>query len=189
MRLVVGLDLDGVTFNFDQGWRKAYDLWFDGQFSDRTSTQWDFHDETHFGSMTEFYKWAQRANVFGSLEPIPGALGGIHTWLEASIGVLFTTSRPEWAAGATSACLARYGLVPDRLGRSGMELRFEQEKWKALAGVYVDDSPEVLKGLKAHGKTTIRYTQPWNKRVPATVAVDNWKELTNVVLEMAGVVA
>jgi len=189
MKLIVGLDLDGVTFDFDQGWRKVYDLWFDGQTSLSSSSKWDFHDETHFLTMVEFYKWAQRANVFGSLEPLPGALGGIHTWLENGISVLFITSRPDWAAGATSACLARYGLVPDRLGRSGMELRFEHEKWKAHAGVYVDDSPEVLTQLKAHGKTAIRFVQPWNKRAPSTVAVQHWKELTDVVLEMAGVVA
>ena len=189
MKLIVGLDLDGVLFDWDAGWRKAYDLWFDAKLSDLRSIEWDLLPETHFKDYDQFYRWAQQANVFGNLYPLPGALGGVYTWLEQQIAVRIVTSRPDWAAGATAASLARFGLTPGRLGSNGIELVFDPEKWNAKADLYVDDSPEVLKGLKARGKTTVRFSQPWNKHVRATVVANNWSELTSLVLDMAGVVA
>lgn len=153
----IAIDIDNVVLRWQDRWAVLYELWYGKKIPATKLATWNAClDETHFPSMGEFYGWFWEAGGWDDEWYVPGALGAISGLLaERKHTLVLVTSRP--ALGHLSAI-----RLANRLGIP-VEFRGNTSKHLTKADVWIDDSPEVLGSLVEHGKTCIRFEQPWNK--------------------------
>jgi 5'(3')-deoxyribonucleotidase len=173
MRL--GIDLDGVVADFDNGWLGRYH----SEFGVRPASQveWDgLHRTTHFPDMAAFWEWIQQRRVFRHLEPIPGALAGLTALAADGHEIVIISAKPEWAVPDTLHWIAEHRL-PTR------EIHFRNDKHRVACDVYLDDSPVQLPRFVTHRPEALvcRMVAPWNAPVPGTVDVTDWSAFLGVV--------
>lgn len=170
----IGVDIDGVTADFQGGWAKAYEVWYGKQIDPEALKSWDAcFDETHFKDEADFWAWTDEANIWRNLDPIPGALGAIRELRKDGHDVVFITHRHENARMATQDWIRRH-VVPMP------ELHFTKHKWTVDRQVYIEDSPKGLLQLVERKPYVIRFQQPWNEGAPGLPA-DGWAEVVDMI--------
>lgn len=180
MRL--GIDLDGVVANFNDGWMSRYNADFGTELEEHQVDHWDSAaDLTHFPHMREFWRWArggkQRPSIFRDLTPYPGALEALER-LAVDHHLVILTVKPEWAIADTFNWLVDHHL-PTR------EVHILRDKWLVPCDIYLDDSPDMLPRLAQHRPEAVvcRFIRPWNHPVDGCREVANWHEFATVVRE------
>ncbi|HKZ20311.1 MAG TPA: hypothetical protein VJQ57_09390 [Acidimicrobiia bacterium] len=183
----IACDIDHVTLDFRAAWTELYFTWFDRHPVDidaEAVDKWNFLPSTHFKDYDEFYEWFDVANGWAKLPFVTGALGGLWSLVKAGHNIELVTARNPGAAR-----VAAHGLAKDLTLAFARPIQVSflsgQNKWQAKADVWIDDSPEVLKELKAHSKKGIRFNKPWNKTSPYFAKADDWFEVLNIVKGLA----
>ena len=162
---ILGLDLDGVVADYVDGIRHliAEDRGI-GVAELGEPTQWDF---SNWGiTFDEFKIYHHRAVVenrlFKNAQPIAGAIDEICRLKEAGVFIRIITQRllpssvPHIVVADTAEWLYKQQLPYD-------DICFAQFKYTVYADLYIDDSPQHLSALNAHGKSYLIFDQPYNQ--------------------------
>lgn len=175
----VGIDLDGVVADFNNGWMRVYNEEFGTDLTADQVNSWHAPPQlTHFDDLSGFWRWARRdedASIFRHFDVYPGAIEALET-LATRHEIVILTMRPPWATHDTLTWIAKRRL-PTR------EVHIVTDKWTVDCEVYLDDSPFILAALVQHrtGATVCRYVRPWNEPVPGARDVAGWDEFAAVV--------
>jgi 5'(3')-deoxyribonucleotidase len=181
MRL--GIDLDGVVTDFDNGWMSRYRDEFGADprpahaEPGAPEVMWNgLHHGTHFPDMAAFWEWVHSRHVFRHLDPLPGALEGLAKLAGDGHEIVVVSTKPDRAVPDTLHWLADH-QVPTR------EIHFLHDKHLVACDAYLDDSPLVLPRLVAHRPAALvcRMVAPWNEPVAGAVDVADWSEFLGVV--------
>jgi 5'(3')-deoxyribonucleotidase len=182
MRL--GIDLDGVVANFNQGWVDLYNRQFGTHLTLEDSERWEaMIEEAHFEDMDQFWEWAADIaghSLFWHLEPYPGAIEALRDLDAKGHQIVILTFKPEYAVEDTYEWIRRHGIPTN-------EVHILEEKWLVDCDVYLDDGPHVLPDLVANrpNDTVCRYVRPWNHPVPGAMDVRDFDEFREVVSRLA----
>lgn len=186
----IGVDLDNTFLEFQPFWAELYEVWFDKPIQGPFLNWDDIVTKTHFETSEQMIEWFTRAGGWRSMPYEKGAPGGLDRLLGAGHKVLFITARrgsaekpthdwhreSPWARPVTELLTGR------------------TDKWFTDCDIYIDDSPDVIRGLVAAGKDTIIMDKPWNQDLDAlvednplvfVVRAKNWHEITDIIEEIA----
>ncbi|MEM9605862.1 MAG: hypothetical protein AAGA99_00460 [Actinomycetota bacterium] len=178
----IGLDLDGTIVDFSKGVFDAYETWYGTEVPASKQQRWDSVWTETVGDMDTAWSWLREIPGFWvNLAPIKGALGGVLELARAGHELEIITNRPEWSRGQTQAWLVRHWPH----SHHGTPLHFVKRKSQVRCDLYIDDSPEVLEELAEAGRTTMRFTQPWNRDAEATCRATGWKDVLRLVERMS----
>ena len=184
--LRIGVDLDGVVADFVSGWVQRYNAEFGTRLRACDAVEWHAAARmTHFGSTSEFWRWARRAgpdgrSLFRTLPIYPGAVQGLRTLLRLAHVVVLTT-KPQWAIADTLAWLGDLDL-PLR------EVHVTADKTTVDCRVYVEDSARHLAALRSQRADAVvcRWVRPWNSPLAGCLDVESWADLHVVARELTG---
>lgn len=189
MRL--GIDLDGVVADFDDGWMSRYHADFGTDPRQvhiepgAPQVMWDgMHRLTHFPDVAAFWDWVHERRLFRDLELIAGAREGLATLAAHGHDIVIITAKPDRAVPDTLHWIADQRL-PTR------EIHFIRAKHRVACDAYLDDSPMVLPQLVSHRPDALvcRMVAPWNEPVPGAVDVPDWSRFVEVVSARGGTVS
>lgn len=176
----VGVDMDGVLADFNTGWMSHYNHDFGTELEALMVQEWDgLYRLTHFGSMAEFWAWAEGCSTFRDAPPLPGAIEAIQR-IGAKHRVAIVSSKFEWAIPDSLSWLADHA-VPAR------EVHFLWDKTLARCDIYLDDAPHQLRELATGLPRAVvcRMVQPWNRPLPGVIDVHSWEEFEAIVDRVA----
>jgi 5'(3')-deoxyribonucleotidase len=176
----VGVDMDGVLADFNTGWMSHYNHDFGTELEALMVKEWDgLHRLTHFGSMAEFWAWAEGCSTFRDAPPLPGAIEAIRR-IGAKHRVAIVSSKFEWAIPDSLSWLADHA-VPAR------EVHFLWDKTLARCDIYLDDAPHQLQELATGLPEAVvcRMVHPWNRPLPGVIDVHSWEEFEAIVERVA----
>lgn len=158
--MIVGVDLDGTTVDFQYHWANLYIDYFDVDIPAPKLDEYDaLLSYTHFKDAGHFFKWFARAGGWKNQPYILGARGGVDALLDAGHRVRFITDRP---ANAVNATWDWFNESPWALET---ELHIRPDKHMVPCDVYIDDTPRKIQELLDVGKRVIVFDQPWNQEV------------------------
>lgn len=165
----VGLDLDGVLFNFSS---VAVDHFSKVLGRPLTfPTTWEFYTEPAWDiTKAEFDLLLEEATVeheiFDQGAPIAGTKEGWNALRELGLNIHIITSRSPGAMTQTTRWLERHNILPDSLhfahNKAGVLDAVTQAKAVAL-----DDHFDQCVNYRAYGITSFLFDQEWNKKFPA----------------------
>ncbi len=184
-RLRLGIDLDGVVADFNHGWTWRYNRDFpdriDRELGVDDVVEWDAPTLlSHFGTMSEFWRWAETCaegrSIFHGLDPYPGAIEALDALRRDGHHIVILTTKPHFSIHDTYDWLARH-RVPST------EIHILDDKTRVDCDVYLDDADHNLEALvAAHpGSSVCRYVRPWNRPVPGAIDVQGWSEFAAAV--------
>lgn len=177
MRL--GIDLDGVVANFNQGWIDFYNREFGADLTAELIDTWDgLTKMTHFEDMGAFWRWSSDLDgrsLFWHLETFPGTVEALEALHDEGHEIVILTTKPHFAITDTHEWIEAKGIPAD-------EIHILVEKWRIDCDVYLDDGPHVLPRLVAHrpDRLVCRYVRPWNHPVPGAVDVADFDEFRSL---------
>lgn len=178
MRL--GIDLDGVVANFNQGWIDFYNREFGAELVPESVEAWDgLTAITHFEDMSAFWRWSSDLDgrsLFWHLEPFPGAVEALHRLDEDGHDIVILTTKPRFAIEDTHEWIAAHDIPTD-------EVHILGDKWRIDCDVYLDDGPHILPKLVRHRphRVVCRYVRPWNSPLEGAVDVHDFDEFRALV--------
>lgn len=179
-RLTIGVDLDGVTLDFNERYTSLYEAEFGTPV--RRADEWDSltAPSTHFITDDEFFDWFEGVGGWFDVPPVPGAYSGIEQLLTNGHRVYFVTSRKLSAAAGTADWLRRspFPKIPLALNIPG------SQKSMFPADVNIDDSPHVIENLRKRGRRVIVFDRPWNSEVSSTQLVSRAFDWSQVLIEV-----
>lgn len=173
--MIVGVDLDGVTLDFNRRWRDLYYEWFG--IKPTNSGSWhSLVEDTHFDSFDDFFYWFARAGGWEGVPYVPGAPGGIDELLRLGHQVWFVTARQGYFAGTAT----HRWFQESPWATSARLYMNQQEKSVQRCTIYVDDAPHVVADVTNAGRPALLFDRPWNQGVKETeliTRVSNWTEV------------
>lgn len=177
-RFRLGIDLDGVVADFNSGWMERYNREYGSGLKASDVVSWDgLHTLTHFGSMEDFWGWAQlgAASVFRDLPVFDGAIEAMNE-LARDHRIVIISSKFDWSIPDTLAWMGQH-RVPAR------EIHFVWDKTTVPCDVYLEDAPANVQALvTAHPNSLVcRMVRPWNGPVEGAVDVSDWTEFRDSV--------
>lgn len=182
----IGLDLDGVTVDFNGRWRSLYEQWFDREVDEERIDEWDsIVNATHFEEESHFWTWAESVPGFWEQAPaIPGALGGILELLQAGHTIEIITNRHERARFATTLWVSDHWPMYGQPPRLHM---LRGDKAVIDVQVYIEDNPRRIRELVKAGKpNVIVFDQPWNQEeLPGTIRARSWHDVVGYIEVLA----
>lgn len=184
MHLRLGIDLDGVVADFNEGWTRLYNADYGTELHPDEVTMWNAPSElTHFGSMSKFWRWAatcgEGASLFRVLNPYPESIEVLAD-LSRHHTIVIVTTKPAYAVWDTFEWLAEH-RVPTT------EVHIVQDKTVVDCDVYLDDGDHNLEELVAARpeSTVCRFVRPWNRPHDGVVDVHGWRQFRELVVNSA----
>ncbi|MEN8042100.1 MAG: hypothetical protein ABFR95_11415 [Actinomycetota bacterium] len=177
MRL--GIDLDGVVADFNQGWIRRYNAAHGTELTPDMVQEWNAMVAlTRFASEREFWQWARNdggPGLFADLPTYPDALPALSR-LSRNHDIVIITTKPWWATSETYEWIAKQGIET-------REVHLTRQKWKVDCDVYLDDGPHNLERLVVErpDRTTCRFVRPWNEPIAGAVDIDSWDTFETLV--------
>ena len=157
MRL--GIDLDGVVADFNEGWTSRYNAEFGTSYTPDMITTWNAMTALGaFASDDDFWEWARNDDgpgLFRHLPLIDGAKEALDR-LAINHDIVIITTKPAWAAPETFEWIGEHRLPTS-------EVHITYRKWLVDCDVYLDDSPHALPGLVKNRPTATvcRFEDCW----------------------------
>lgn len=196
-RPVIGLDLDGVVYDFQGTYKYLLETHRDVRFPgevDRWWTTWNSPDE-HTSQEDRDWVWSKgvKLGLFRHGHVVKGAIDGVRE-LSKLGDVHVVTHRPERAVRDTLAF-----LVYQDLPITGVTVT-QGPKSEVGCDVYIDDGPHVVEELLTAGRSVVVFDRPYN-RPEALGMTDfdnpdplgmysrralNWREVPPMVKELLG---
>ena len=179
MRL--GIDLDGIVTDFNQGWMDIYNREFGADLTPDLVDGWNaMYGLTGF-SVQEFWRWARggdRPTIFRHLPTYDGALETLQGLARAHDIVIITT-KPRWAVSDTFAWIAEND-VPTR------EVHMTSKKYLVDCDVYLEDSPHQVTTLVKRRPDDIvcRFVRPWNDPIDGAIDVGSWDDFVSLLASL-----
>ena len=185
-RFVFAVDLDGVCADFYGGLRPIAAEWLGVPIETLpTDISWDLPEwgvDTAPGGYEALHKFAvTQRQLFANLRPMAGCPQALRRLSEENVRIRIITHRffikhfHKVAAEQTVEWLDRHDIPY-------WDLCFMKEKAAVGADLYVEDSPDNVRRLRAQGLPTIVFTQPTNRGVEGPRA-DDWAEVLEMVLD------
>ena len=175
----IGVDLDEVMVDFTGRFVSLYESWFGFPLAGEIVEWDDVLTLSHFKNHSELFDWFDRAGGWDDMTPVPGAGGGIDSLIADGHSVVFITARQ--LAGAQEA-MDWFEESP--WGWPTQMVTNTHNKASVPCSVYIDDSPHVLKDLKAAGKQTIIFDRPWNKTSRSGKRAKDWNQVLLLLADM-----
>jgi len=179
--LRLGIDLDGVVANFNDGWITRYNRDFDADLTVDQVVEWDAPTYlTHFKGMAEFWDWARLCgegrSLFRSLGTYPEALHSLQELRRAGHRIVILTTKPDFAIHDTFEWLAEHKIPTT-------EVHIVEDKSAVECDIYLDDADHNLAALRSarSDSTVCRFVRPWNSAGDGLVDVESWPEFVDVV--------
>jgi hypothetical protein len=181
----IAVDLDNTLLEFQPFWADLYEPWFGLPVDREKLDAWTAGtDATHFENMSEMLEWFQRIGGYLKMPYEPGGPAGIDRLKDSGHLLSFVTARTGPAEYDTltwhrNSPWPQIQLVTGR-----------GDKWSLPYGLYIDDSPSVIKGCAAHGKFVVVVDKPWNRGVERELKAPekklvhrarDWHEVTELV--------
>jgi 5'(3')-deoxyribonucleotidase len=177
MRL--GIDLDGVVADFNEGWTSRYNAEFGTSYTPDMVTTWNAMTALGaFASDDDFWAWARNDDgpgLFRHLPLIEGAKEALDR-LAINNDIVIITTKPAWAAPETFEWIGENQLPTS-------EVHITYRKWLVDCDVYLDDGPHNLEALVVErpDRTICRFVQPWNETVEGAIDIDGWDTFETLV--------
>lgn len=172
----VGIDLDGVMFDFSRVVTAVFSKHLGKQLP--TPTKWEFFDEWGL-TAKEFYHLLDDLTVetefFNSESPIRHTMQGWKMLREQNLRLHIITHRSSCSYNQTVRWLERYRFIPDSLHFSG-------DKASILSAITVDEAASVddlVSQYQDYSDTGIRaylFNQTWNMHYDGARRVNNMME-------------
>jgi 5'(3')-deoxyribonucleotidase len=186
-KLRLGIDLDGVVADFNDGWTTRYNRDFpdklDRDLKAEDVVEWDAPTTlSHFPNMSAFWTWAETCaegrSLFHGLDPYEGALDALHQLRGDGHHLVILTTKPHFSIHDTYDWLARHKIP-------STEIHILADKTQVDCDVYLDDADHNLEALtSAHPAAEVcRYVRPWNGPISGAVDVFDWVDFQNVVAQ------
>lgn len=185
--LEVGLDLDGVCYDFVEAFRGYLNLAHGRPLDELPYAEvWDFY-KYQWGMTTaeflEHYAEGVRAgHIFTVGEPAEGMLDAIGRILDGGCRIHIVTARSvpgavEEAHQATRSWLAEWNVPHDTLV-------FSDDKTVVPTDVFLEDNADNYLALESTGRCSpYLFDRPWNRHIDGR-RVFNWHEFADIVLDL-----
>ncbi len=180
-RLRLGIDLDGVVANFNEGWINRYNRDFGADLNVDQVVEWDAPTQlTHFAGMREFWDWARTCgegkSLFRPLGTYPDALDSLEELHRSGHRIVILTTKPNFAIHDTYEWLAQ-NEIPTT------EVHIVEDKTAVDCDIYLDDADHNLEALRLTrpGSTVCRFVRPWNSPADGLVDVVDWPSFVEIV--------
>ena len=183
-RFVLGLDLDGVCVDFYAQLREIAADWLEKPVDELTRDvtygvpEWGLDP---MGGYEALHRYAvTQRSLFLAAPPIHGAPGSLRRLSEAGVRIRVITNRlfikyfHEEAVKQTIRWLDVHGIPY-------WDLCLLPDKAAVGANLYVDDSPDNVRALRAKGFPTIVFTNSTNRDLDGPRA-DDWEQLESMVI-------
>lgn len=193
--LTIGVDLDGSTFDYEDGLRNKLGqqlginpAHFERAFPVCTGSEYAMwaNNWEGIGTKEDYFKrhsLAVEDGLFEDLAPYDNAAKVLWRFHEQGHFIRIITARflkPGDRAivqATTSHCLDKNFIPVD-------DVMYTERKIDVFADVYIDDSPTNIKNLRAAGRTVIIYDQPYNREFDGLRA-HNWLEVEELVNQIS----
>lgn len=159
----VGLDLDGVVFDFATVVQKHFSDYLKRDLPfPRT---WEFYEEWDL-TAGQFYDlldlFTHEREMFDVEAPIPKTMVGWQALRDQGLNIHIITHRSPSAYGQTVKWLERYRLIPDSLHFSGDKARILSAITSGESAS-IDDHYEQYISYCRNGVNAFLFDQPWNR--------------------------
>lgn len=185
-QFVLGVDLDGVVADFVRGLRPIAAEWLGVAEASLTEEitygfpEWQLERAGGYDALHRFA--VKERELFARLPPIPGAPAALRR-LSAISGVririithrLYIHWFHKEAIRQTTEWLEQHGIPY-------WDLCFMRDKAAVGASLYLEDSPDNIRSLRAAGHETIVVANSTNRDLPAPRA-ESWGEIEAMVCE------
>ena len=183
---VFGVDLDGTVADFYGGLRPIAAEWLARPLDELTSEvswglpEWDVDRAP--GGYLDLHKFAvTQRELFRRLEPFPGAPLTLRRLSKSGVRIRIITHRlfikyfHQVAAQQTVGWLDHHDIPY-------WDLCFMSDKGAVGADLYIEDSPENVRKLRADNLPTIVFSNSTNRDLEGPRA-SNWREVHDLVME------
>jgi 5'(3')-deoxyribonucleotidase len=180
---VLGVDLDGVVANFYAGLRPIAAEWLGVPLGTLTPTPSYGFAEWNLGAVGDYddlHRFAvTQRDLFRELSPMPGAPAALRRLSQNGVRIRIITHRlyikyfHQEAVEQTVAWLDHHGIPY-------WDLCFMKDKAAVGADLYVEDSPDNIRALRADGHATIAFANSTNLDLAAPRAQD-WSQVEQLV--------
>jgi 5'(3')-deoxyribonucleotidase len=190
MRLVLGLDLDGVCADFYGHFRHVVAEWKGVSVDELPETvswglpEWGVRRDEKYDEYRRIHRWAvTQRELFKNIPPIKGAAQALQRLSVDGAHIRIITHRliPSYfhrvAVSQTVEWLDNYGFPYH-------DLCFMGEKALVDADIYVEDGPDNIRQLQGKGRKVIVFSNSTNKDVEAEYRVDNWEEAEDLIRKL-----
>ena len=185
-QFVLGVDLDGVVADFARGLKPVAAEWLglaEQQLTDEISYgfgEWGLEAAGGYDALHRFA--VKERELFARLPPVsgaPAALRRLDTIPEVRIRIITHRLYIHWfhkeAIRQTTEWLERHGIPY-------WDLCFMRDKAAVGADLYLEDSPDNIRALRATGHETIVVVNSTNRDLPPPRATD-WDGIEQLVRE------
>lgn len=179
----VGVDLDGVCYNFGAALR-TYLHWLGYHETPMPEpARWNFYEDWGLSEATfkHYVKNGIRAgHIFAVGDPFPGTRDTLEAIQQAGHTIHIVTDRlgfgaPNIAASNTLRWLTDHQLPYD-------SITFSADKTVADVNVFIDDKPENVTDLAHAGVPAYLLTRPWNQAFDWDMRVTSMPDFAEVIL-------
>ena len=170
----IGIDLDGVVFDFVGTLERLYLKWFGFPLAGKVAHWDDPLKLSHFATNRELFDWFERAGGWTDMEMYPGAAGSIDKLLEDGHSIVFITARHGAGADASTDWHEASPWFTSSM------LVCTPSKQTVPCTVYIDDGPHIIEQLRDAGKDAIVFNRPWNRKAEGTRAAD-WPDVLDII--------
>jgi phosphoglycolate phosphatase-like HAD superfamily hydrolase len=185
--LRVGVDLDGVVFDFVDSLRRhlTATLGRPAETMPDAST-WDFYADDWGLTLEEFlahcHEAANAGVLFTTGAPYPGVVDGLQSLLDAGHSVHLVTDRAGFGAPGVAQAQTQAWLADNRVPFTSLTLT--SDKTSVPTDVFIEDRPKFFTELTAAGVPTFLRSHRYNESVdcPPDRRVRDFSAFTRAVL-------
>lgn len=185
-KFVLGVDLDGVCADFAAGLRPIAAEWLGvdaDALTDRPSHNYPEWNLEESGGFDALYRYAvTRRGLLRDLPPVPGAsLTLRRLWTTKRLRIRIITHRLYFEFFHREAISQTIDWL-DRHDFPYWDLCFMRDKAAVGADLYLEDSADNVRALRAAGHDVIAFIHSQNRDLEPPRA-ENWEEVESLVLE------
>ena len=157
-KLRLGIDLDGVVADFNQGWIDCYNRDFNTTLHSDDIVEWDAPlFLTDFEHMGKFWDWARDCgngdSLFRVLPTYPGAVETLHR-LADQHHIIIVTTKPDFAVNDTYAWLEQHNIP-------NTEVHIVDDKTTVNIDLLLDDADHNLQAVTHRRPHRLKALSPY----------------------------
>lgn len=188
--LRLGIDLDGVIYDFHTAFRKYVAKKKNKDVSELPMADtWFFFEEQWDMSLDEYLMYIDTGvrdkEIFWRGDPIPDSLYGVSELYRQGHDIVLITARGSDLGQGDDMYRHATEYWVNSQGFPYHELILDHDKTKYDLDLLIDDSGLNALSRKEKGLDTLIFSQPWNLSYQADYRVENWIEAVEFVKEFS----